>query len=98
MPAPQSVHWRFVVALPGVLTYVPSAQELHPVHDGELLVVLYSPAAHVAHPRSAVVEPAAETYLPCEQLVQATHVVAALASSSHVPAAHACFGVSPPGQ
>ena len=61
-------------------------------------VVLNVPLAQAVHIRSVVVVPRAPTLCPGAQLVQVTHAVAALPSWSHVPGAHATFGVAAPAQ
>lgn len=61
-------------------------------------VVLKLPLVHPVHVRSVVALPAVPTDWPGAQSVHATQAVAAFASWSHVPFAHACFGVVPPAQ
>ena len=73
------------------------AQVLHVVQVAAFDVVLKEPE-HASHVRSAVREPPVATFSPAVQVVQATHAVPGSPSSSHVPVAHVCFGVTPPGQ
>jgi hypothetical protein len=86
------------MAVPAALTYVPGWQSVHAVQLAALLVVLKVPLAQAAQVWSAVAVPGAAMLWPATQLVHATHAVDEAASSSHVPLAHACFGVAPPAQ
>jgi hypothetical protein len=61
-------------------------------------VALKVPLAHAAHVWSVVALPETETACPGMQFVHAAQAVAGLASWSHVPLAHACFGVAAPAQ
>ena len=71
---------------------------LHGVQLDAFDTVVKDPLGHAVQERSAVAEPSAPTALPGTQLVQLTQAVAALASWSHEPGAHASFGVAAPAQ
>lgn len=98
LPLGHVVHSRFAVALPAALTYVPGAQSLHTAQLVWFAIAVKLPAAQAVQVRFTVSEGVFETYLPGSHVAQSTHVEAAFASWSHVPAAHACLGVDPPAQ
>jgi hypothetical protein len=67
------------------------------VQEAAFGAALKVPAAQSVQTR-LVVDVPPDADWPAKQLVHATHAVAGLESSSHVPEAHAVFGVVPPGQ
>ncbi len=73
----QGAHWRFVVSVPGVLTWVPGAQLVQAVQLVALAVVLKLALPHAAHWRSAVALPVTATICPGSQSVHGTQAVAA---------------------
>jgi len=83
-PATQSVHGAQAVAL-AVSLYVPAAHALHVV---ALVIALKVPTVQASHRRSVTEEPAAATYSPAAQSLQAVHEIEP-AVPVNVPAAHA---------
>jgi hypothetical protein len=86
------------VAVPGAVWTEPAAQAPMGRQAAALSASLYVPASHAAQVRSPTAAPSAATRNPGEQVVHAMHGLAALASSSQVPALHATWASPPPGQ
>jgi hypothetical protein len=95
-PVAHAAHSRSFVAEPGALTYCPGMQAVQTLHAVVLELVLKVPVAQSAQVRSVVASPSLTTMLPATHMVLATHGVAALWSSSQVPASQAAAAAVPP--
>lgn len=98
VPAAHALQPRSTACPPGRLTNAPGSQWLHGAHAAAFTTTLNEPLAQLTHVRSVSTEPSVKTCCPGRQSVCGMHAVAAFASSSHVPAAHATRGAAPPAQ
>jgi hypothetical protein len=97
-PLSQATQVRSVVVVPAACTCVPAAQWAQVGHVLAFGVVLNVPVPQAAQVRSLVAVPTALTEKPAEHCVKRTQALAALASSSHLPASHGMGSAVPPGQ
>lgn len=98
VPLAQFEQMLFVVGVPAVASVVPAGQEEKGVQLSALSVDEYVPLAQSPQVRSVFVVLCVRMYLPAEQVVAATQGVAAVPSSSQVPATQATGALVPPLQ
>jgi len=98
VPFAQFVHTVLVVAVPVVVKVVPSGQVLQTAHVRLFSTELKLPAAQSLHVRSVFVVPCVPTDLPAMHVVMLTQGVAAVPSSSQVPAGQVTGRLVPPMQ
>ena len=97
-PLAQDEQTLFVVGVPAVVCEVPAGQADQATQLSALSVDEKVPLAQSPQVRSVVAVLCVTMYLPAEQVVANTHGVAAVPSSSQVPAAQATGGLVPPLQ
>ena len=98
VPDGHAAQVRSATGEPLAETYEPASHADHALHVAAFSATLKLPLGHATQVRSTSAAPSVKTRWPGTHDVCTMHAVAALPSSSHLPAGQAAFGASPPGQ